>query len=182
MAYMTIPLLYLSIFAVRINGEVVERDGNVNFSYNPAAVFRYANFPSIVGHQLYTRQEGCSCQEGGKFPADDRSLTGCQEAVLFSVGINHFLEKCCTTDEKATFCVPEVFLITKSLYHSQFSLTNSSLRSVVVEHGAMVSWRRVVVMAHTGVAVQRLVRLPFSPVVRHAGLMRKIGHNVRNWR
>ena len=49
------------------------------------------------------------------------------------------------------------FLITESLYHSQFSLTNSSLRPVVVEHGAMVSWRRAVVMGHMEAAVQKLV-------------------------
>ena len=66
MAYMTIFLLYLTTFGVRINGEVAVRDGNVNFSDNPAAVFRYANFPSIVGHQLHARQEDCGCQEGGK--------------------------------------------------------------------------------------------------------------------
>lgn len=80
MAVMTIFLLYLTTFGVRINGEAAGRGGNVNFSDNPAAVFRYANFPSIVGRQLHARQEGCGCQEG---------------------------EKCCTTDEKATFCVPE---------------------------------------------------------------------------
>lgn len=57
------------------------------------------------------------------------------------------------THERATFCVPEVFLNTKSL-HDQFSLTNSSLRPVVVENVAMVSWRRAVVMGHSEVTVQ----------------------------
>jgi len=67
MGYMTIFLLYLTAFTARISGEVAERDTDPNFSGNPAAVFRYASFPSIVGHQLYSRQEGCGCQVGGKW-------------------------------------------------------------------------------------------------------------------
>lgn len=68
MAYKLILLLSLSTIAAGFIGDarVARRTTNVDFSDNPAAAFRYANFPSLVGRQIHARQEDCGCQENGK--------------------------------------------------------------------------------------------------------------------
>ena len=77
------------------------------------------------------------------------------ERVLIS-----FPEKCCTSPEDATFCFPEVFPS-----HSLIFIWNANANMVhrmplvVAGHGAMVSWKYVVVMGHMVGAVQGFVHL-----------------------